>query len=162
MTIPVDEIKQLAQRAHRDAAVRAGLFETLFGTDLAEARRAAWALTHLPASDNGYIDSRRSHLVQLAVGTDDTSLRRLALALLQRLDWPEEAVQTDLLDFCLRHAQLREEPCGVRSLCIKLAFLQCRHYAELREELRQGLLLMEPAELSAGVKHIRGKILNLL
>ena len=41
-------------------------------------------------------------------------------------------------------------------------YLQCRHYPELKAELRQALLLMEPSELGAGVKHTRKKTLERL
>ncbi len=152
----------MAQRAHADTAVREGLFAAMQGDDRREAFNAAWALTHLPASDNKYIDAHREMLVDFALATPDTSLRRLSLALLERLEWPVDAIRTDLLDFCLEHMIMAVEPYGIRALCIKLAYLQCHHCPELKYELRQGLLLMEPSELGAGVKHTRGKILKLL
>ena len=158
----IDEIKALAQEAHRDKVCRDGLLSTMLGGEGKEAVNAAWALTHLPAEDNKYINAHREALVQLALATKNTSLRRLTLVLLERLEWGVEEVRTDLLDFCLEHMLLPDEPYGVKALCIKLAYKQCRHYQELKEELRQSLLLMEPTELGAGVKHTRGKILKLL
>ena len=82
------------------------------------------------------------------------------MVLLQRLEWGIDDVRTDLLDFCLEHMLLPDEPYGVKALCMKLAYQQCRHYPELNEELRQSLLLMEPSELGTGVKHTRKKILD--
>jgi 3-methyladenine DNA glycosylase AlkD len=49
---------------------------------------------------------------------------------------------------------------GVRALCAKLAYLQCRHYPELLGELRQSLLMLDPALLKPGLKHMRNKILE--
>jgi hypothetical protein len=43
---------------------------------------------------------------------------------------------------------------------MKIAYQMCRHYQELKEELRQSLLLMEPSELGTGVRHTRNKILG--
>lgn len=158
----IDEIKALAHKAHNDATVCKDLFYTMLHTDGREAYYAAWALTHLPKEDNVAIDAHREELVQLAVSTAEVPLRRLSLVLLERLEWGVDDVRTDLLDFCLEHMLLPDEPYGVKALCIKLAYKQCRHYPELRTELKQSLLLMEPSELGAGVKHTRGKILKLL
>lgn len=158
----IGEVKALAQKAHDDEAERERLFGTMLSAVGREAYYAAWALTHLPPSDNLSIDQHRDELVQLAVATGDVSLRRLSLVLLERLEWGVDEVRTDLLDFCLEHMMLPDEPYGVKALCLKLAYYQCRHYPELKEELRQSLLLMEPSELGSGVKHTRGKILKLL
>ena len=162
MVMHIEDIKALAQRAHRDEKVRDGLFAEMCGDELREAYNAAWALTHLPKEDTIYIDTRREELVAFAVATPDTSLRRLSLVLLERLEWGRDDVRTDLLDFCLEHMMLPDEPYGVKALCMKLAYQQCRHYPELCAELKQSLLLMEPSELGAGVRHTRGKLLKLL
>lgn len=158
----IEDIKALAQSAHGDAGVRNRLFRTMLSGEGREAYHAAWALTHLPKEDTIYIDTRREELVQLAVTTDEVPLRRLSLALLERIEWGRDDVRTDLLDFCLEHMMLPDEPYGIKSLCMKLAYCQCCHYPELCAELKQGLLLMEPSELGSGVRHTRNKILKLL
>lgn len=173
----IDEVKALAMRAHGDVAVREALFaamerrrsagntDALIDAGETPAREpylAAWALTHLPPSDNAHIAAHCAELVDFAITVEDTSLRRLALVLLERLEWTEDEVRADLLDFCLQHFMDPREADGVRSLCIKLAYAQCRHYEELRGELRQSLLLLDPALLKPSVKHVRNKILNLL
>lgn len=164
----IDEIKAIAQRAHADAKVREGLFATMQGDVRTEAVHAAWALTHLPKTDIPHIAPHREELVSLATTTPDTSLRRITLALLERLDWsiqdPEEAPPhyIALLDFCLEHMMFADESCGVRSLCMKLACKLALPYPELQEEVRQCLLLIEPSELKPGALHTRNKTLKLL
>ena len=162
MVMHIDDIKRLAQSANGDAAVRERLFAAMLSEDGREAYYSAWALTHLPAEANVHIDAHREELVRLAVSTQEVPLRRLSMVLLERLEWGIDDVRTDLLDFCLEHMMLPDEPYGVKALCMKLAYYQCRHYPELCAELKQCLLLMEPTELGAGVKHTRGKILKLL
>ena len=162
MMMRIGDIKALAQRAHDDVEERERLFRSMLSSEGKEASNAAWALTHLPDSDNQYIDEHREELVRLAVSTPEVPIRRLSMVLLERLGWGIDDVRTDLLDFCLEHMLRPDEPYGVKALCMKLAYQQCRHYPELKEELRQGLLLMEPTELGTGVKHTRGKILKLL
>lgn len=154
------EVKAMAARAHQDMDLREELFDNMLHREGREARNAAWVLTHLPVADNQHISLHRDALVQMALTTADTSQRRLTLALLERLTWDIGDVRTDLLDFCLEHMMLPDEPYGVKSLCIKLSYQQCRHYPELQEELRQALLLLEPSELGAGVRHTRKKILD--
>ena len=161
-SLHVGDIKVMAQEAHRDKEYRDGLFEAMLNGEGKEASNAAWALTHLPDSDNKYIDEYRDALVQLALSTPEVPLRRLSMALLERLEWSIDDVRTDLLDFCLERMVQGDEPYGVRSLCMKLAYYQCCHYQELKEELRQTLLLIEPSELGSGVKHTRKKILERL
>lgn len=162
MVMHIDDIKALAQRAHGDAEARERLFRAMLFSEGKEASNAAWALTHLPDSDNNYIDEHRDALVRLAISTREVPLRRLSMVLLERLEWGIDDVRTDLLDFCLEHMVRPDEPYGVKALCMKLAYQQCRYYPELKGELRQALLLMEPSELGAGVKHTRNKLLNLL
>ena len=162
MVMHIDDIKALAKSAHGDAEVRERLFRTMLSGEGKEASNAAWALTHLPKEDTIYIDTRREELTAFAIATPDSSLRRLSLVLLERLEWGSDDIRTDLLDFCLEHMMLPDEPYGVKALCMKLAYYQCRHYPELCAEMKQCLMLMEPSELGAGVKHTRGKILKLL
>ena len=162
MVMHIDDIKALAKSAHNDAEVRERLFRTMLSGEGKEASNAAWALTHLPKEDNIYINMYRAKLVQLAITTSEVPLRRLSMVLLERLEWGRDDIRTDLLDFCLENMMLADEPYGVKALCMKLAYQQCRHYPELCAELKQCLLLMEPSELGACVKHTRGKILKLL
>ena len=64
------------------------------------------------------------------------------------------------LDFCLLHLVDPAEPYGVRALCAKLAWAQCRHYTELRAELHTTLTLIEPHTISPGMRNTRTKILK--
>ena len=44
--------------------------------------------------------------------------------------------RVDFLDFCMEHMISREEPAGVQSLCMKLAYQLTRSIPELQQELR--------------------------
>lgn len=158
----IADIKQIADGAHGDSEVRCRLFSAMQGADRRAAVNAAWALTHLPKSDNRYIEDQCEPLVALALATSDASLRRLSLALLERVEWGRDDVRTDLLDFCLDRLVRADEPVGVRALCLKLAYSQCRHYPELCEELRQVLLLLEPTDLKPGLRQLWMKTLKRL
>lgn len=165
-TIHIDEIKAMAKAAHSNETVREGLFADIFADDRETAVQAAWALTHLPAMDNHYIAVHRKRLIDIATTTPDVSLRRITLTLLNRLEWNTENVDdlpeyyVALLDFCFEHFMMPEEPYGVRSVCMKLAYKLSLPYPELLGELRQSLLLIEPSDLGTGVRHTRNIILN--
>ena len=167
-TLHIDDVKAIAQRAHDSATVRESLFAAMHGDDRDEAVHAAWALTHIPKADNRHIAAHREELVALAINTEDTSLRRITLTLLERIDWTVTdkddvpRYYVDLLDFCMEHLMMPEEPYGVRSLCMKLAYTLSLPYPELLEELRQSMLLIEPTEIGTGVRHTRNKILKSL
>lgn len=167
-TMHVAEIKAIARLAHDNPTVCEGLFEAMQGDDRKEAVNSAWALTHLPKGDCTHIAAHREMLVELATTTPDISLRRITLALLERIPWtisdpdnvPEYYVA--LLDFCMEHLMLADEPYGIRALCMKMAYTLSLPYPELLAELRQSLLLIEPDNLGSGLRHTRNKILKLL
>lgn len=156
----IDDVKALAMSAHGDGEVRRSLFADALEGDGRRSANALWALTHLPSQDVVFIAEHRQGLTSLALEATDVTRRRLALTLLERLEWSVDQVDTALLDFCLAHLMDPSEAVGVRALCAKLAYLQCRHYPELLGELRQSLLMLDPALLKPGLKHIRNKILE--
>lgn len=159
-SLHIDDVKALAMSAHGDAGARRSLFaDALEGEGRASAN-ALWALTHLPSQDVVFIAEHRQGLTALALEATDVTRRRLALTLLERLEWGVDQVDTALLDFCLAHLMDPSEAVGVRALCTKLAYRQCRHYPELLGELRQSLLMLDPALLKPGLKHVRNKILE--
>ncbi|MBP5326663.1 MAG: hypothetical protein J6Y98_01955 [Bacteroidales bacterium] len=167
--IHIDEVKAMAKKAYDDAATMESYFEAVFDDDNGEAVHYAWALTHLPRAADQSIAAHRDDLVARATTTANVSLRRICLALLNRIDWPLDAADEEvpqsyitLLDFCLMHMMMADETYGVRSLCMKLAYTLCLPYPELMGELRRSLLMIEPSNLGAGVKHTRNKLLNTI
>ncbi len=128
------------------------LFETLLDSDLRAARNAAWALTHKPNGE--LMQLPQEQLVDLALATPDTSLRRLVLAIIDRQGIKKDDMRTDLLDFCLLHMTLLDEPSGVQALCLKLAYQMCQYYPELMHEFGETIGMMQPEEYKAGMRHL--------
>lgn len=124
------------------------------------ARNAAWVLTHCHDEAVACLQGYTDRLIDRAMHTDSSSLRRLTLHLLERLDYGAEELRTDFLDFCLEHMQRMDEPSGVQSLCMKIALKLCRLYPELEEELMHILQNMEMTYYQAGVKSLRNRILK--
>jgi len=132
------------------------LFQLLFDPDKRTSDNAAWVLTHKAKGDINQLPQRR--LIDLALSTHDTSLRRLTLCLIERQGIPPEHIRTDFLDFCLRHMVMLEEPSGVRGLCMKLGYSMCSHYPELAHEFSETLNLMHAEHYKPGVKYLINKL----
>ena len=134
------------------------LFQLLFDPDKRTSDNAAWVLTHLPKNADSWLTERQDILIDEAMRTASTTKRRLIMNLLERTAFEAGHIRTDFLDFCF-NAILSDEPIGVKSLAIKLAYAQSVHYPELLEEINATLQMMEPEELPAALKHLCGKML---
>ena len=145
-------------RALAGADFKEELFQLLFDPDKRTSDNAAWVLTHLPKTADAWLAERQNILIDEAMRTASTTKRRLVMNLLDRTTFAPDHIRTDFLDFCF-NTILSDEPAGVKSLAIKLAYAQSVHYPELLEEINATLRMMEPEELPAALKHLRGKML---
>lgn len=154
-------IRELCDRCA--AADGPGLKEELFAlTCDADDRvgfNALWALTHFPATEREWFDTKRRTLIDSLLATNHTGRRRLTLTLLNdKLSAPAE-IRTDYLDYCLG-AINSTEPYGVRTLCLKQAFALCRRHPELLAELATTISMMERGTLSPGLLSARNQTLR--
>jgi len=145
-------------RALAGADFKEDLFQLLFDPDKRTSDNAAWVLTHLPKTADAWLAERQNLLIDEAMRTTSTTKRRLVMNLLERTTFDPDHIRTDFLDFCF-NTILSDEPVGVKSLAIKLAYKQSVHYPELLKEINATLRMMEPEELPAALKHLRGKML---
>lgn len=134
--IGIDEVRRVA----KDTAPQQ-LFSLFYDSDERVARNAAWALTH---QDDGAVAMLpHDQLVNFVLSTSNSSLRRLALSLLERQVFVEDDLRTDFLDFCLFGMKSLDEPPGVQSLCMKLSHRMCGCYPELQHEFDETLSMMQ-------------------
>lgn len=157
-TILSNRISGYDAKALAQADIKEELFQLLFDPDKRTSDNAAWVLTHLPKTADSWLTERQDILIDEAMRTASTTKRRLIMNLLERTSFDPDHIRTDFLDFCF-NAILSDEPIGVKSLSIKLAYAQSAHYPELLEEIDATLRMMEPEELPAALKHLRGKML---
>ena len=118
----------------------------------------------------GLCQARASELSTLQVILDEligrsmhmknSSVRRLTLSLIWRLEMSAERVRADFLDFSFEHLVSMSEPSGVQSVCMKLAFRMCQYHPELMSELRRVLEAMDADYYQPAVKSVRNKILS--
>lgn len=128
--------------------------------DYQVARNALWTLTKATDQELSQLQPILHELIDLALGADNSSVRRLSLNVIVRLRLAEEDLRTDFLDFCLEHmADVNEYP-GIQSLCMKLAYRMSAFYPELMDELMRTLKAMDIEYYKPAVKSVRARILS--
>lgn len=128
--------------------------------DYQVARNALWSLTKATNTELSQLQPLLNDLINLAMTHDNSSVRRLTLNVIERLQLTEDNLRTDFLDFCLAHMVDVNEFPGIQSLTMKLAYRMCTFYPELKEELIRTLEAMEPTYYSAAANSVRTRILT--
>ena len=149
--IGIVEVKQFAQTVSV-----AELYSLMHSSDPVVRRNAAWVMTH--KSDNQIARLNQQELIDLVLSTNDTPLRRLTLNLVERQPMVEAEIRSDFLDYCLSHMTMLEEPPGVQSLCMKLAYRMCSYYPELMHEFQETLRLLHIEHYKPGLQCLVKKL----
>lgn len=132
----------------------------MYDEDYQVARNSLWALTKATDSELLQLQPVINKFIDLAMSTDNSSVRRLSMNIIDRLKIEKDEIRTEFLDFCLDHGIDVAEYPGIQSLGIKLAYKMCSYYPELKEELIRTLEAMEIDYYKPAVKSIRNRILN--
>ena len=130
-----------------------------FSQDYRVARSALWGLTKASKEELSQLQVILDEFIDQAMRTDNSSVRRLSLNVIERLKMDEDDLRTDFLDFCFEHMMDVEEYPGIQSVCMKLAFRMCKLYPELMDELKRTLEAMDIDYYKPAVKGVRNKIL---
>ena len=131
-----------------------------FDADYRVARSALWGLTKAKDNDLSQLQVLLNELIDQAMHTENSSVRRLTLNVIERLELTEDDLRSDFLDFCMEHMVAGDEFPGVQTLCMKLAYRMCNFYPDLKEEFMRTIDAMEIAYYKPAVKGLRNKILN--
>ena len=124
------------------------------------ARNALWVLTKATDEELSVLQPIRNELIDLAMTTEHSSVRRLSLNIIERLEMYEEDLRTEFLDFCIKHMLDIEEPPGVQAICMKLAYRMSKFYPDLMNELKRILEAIQIEFYKPAVKCVRNRILN--
>ena len=132
----------------------------IFDSDYRVARSALWGLTKATNEELSDLQVILNELIDKAMQTENSSVRRLTLNIIERLTLEEDDMRTDFLDFCFEHMVSIEEYPGIQTLCMKLAYRMCTFDPELMDELMRSLEAMEIDYYKPAVKGLRKKILS--
>lgn len=128
--------------------------------DYQVARNAIWGLTKATDEELQQLQPMLHTFIDLALSTDNSSVRRLALNTVERLRMEEEDLRTDFYNFCIEHMTDVTEYPGIQSLCMKLAYRISQFYPELQDALIRILEGMEIDYYKPAVKSVQGRILG--
>ena len=132
----------------------------VFDSDYRVARSALWGLTKAKDEELSELQVTLNELTDQAMKTENSSVRRLTLNIIERLKMDEDDLRTDFLDFCFEHMVSIEEFPGIQTLCMKLAYRMCSFYPELMDELKRTLEAIEIDYYKPAVKSLRKRILS--
>ena len=132
----------------------------VFDVDHRVARSALWGLTKSTNEELSELQVILNELIDQAMQTENSSVRRLTLNIIERLSMDEDDLRTDFLDFCFEHMVSIEEFPGIQTLCMKLAYCMCTFYPELMDELKRTLEAMEIDYYKPAVKCLLKRILS--
>lgn len=124
------------------------------------ARNALWILTKATDQELLALQVMLDELINLAMTTKFSAVRRLSMNLVEKLKMSEEDLRTDFLDFCFERMMDVEEFPGLQSISMKLAFRMCQFYPELMDELKRTVEAMEIDYYKPAVRSVRSRILN--
>ena len=128
--------------------------------DYQVARNSLWTLTKATDEELSQLQPILHELNDLALSAENSSVRRLSLNVIVRLQMQEDDLRTDFLDFCLEHMMDINEYPGIQSLCMKIAYRMSTFYPELMEELIRTVKSMEMEYYKPAVKSVRNRILS--
>ena len=118
-------------------------------------RNAAWALTH--KTDKEVQSIPQQELVNIILASDYEWVQRMLLSVLER-QFIEKEFSPDLLNFCLFRMVNPDYPCGIQSLCLKLAYRMSRYYPELAHEFDQIVQMAQYNDFKPGMVHLLKKL----
>ena len=131
----------------------------MLGDEERVVRNAFWVLTKATDKELSQLQPILNELIDLAFTTTSSSVRRLSLNIIERLEMKEDDLRTDFLDFCLEHMADVDELPGIQSISMKLAYRMCKFYPELLAEFKATLESMEPDYFKPAVNCVCNRIL---
>lgn len=141
--------------------IREVLHIVLQQEDAHTAMNAAWVLMHLSKEAKAlFLCEHREAMIDFSMQKNIKIRRGLILSVL--LDIPDaDEPRVDFLDYCMEEFANEQQNDSCRSTMIKLALRMCAPYPELKEELRQRLLLLPPG-LPPSISSAKKKVLKVL
>lgn len=130
----IENIRELLHYINEDERLREEIYRLIFDEDDVVSYQALWVCTHFSKPEVEWLTLKQDELIDAALTCPHSGKRRMLLNLLcqQQLADPP---RVDLLDFCMERMVSRNEPAGVQSLCIKLAYQLTCSIPELQQEL---------------------------
>ena len=159
--IGANDIHEITYSTQGNNKRKSELYNLIFDADESVAWQAAWVLGHFSLKENEWLYDKQNELIDELLSCLHTGKKRLLLNLLFRQPLSNPP-RTDFFDYCLSGMASTEEPPGVRTLCMKLAYEMSRPIPELQREVRSLLEIMEHDSLIPSICATRKNILRAM
>lgn len=159
--IHIQNIRELVHFIQNDERLREDIYQLIFDGDDFISYQALWVCTHFAKAEIEWLSQKQNQLIDEVLACPHESKRRLLLNIIYQQPIADPP-RVDLLDFCMERMISRNEPTGVQSICMKLAYELTYSIPELQQELCTMLEIMEPELLSPALRSARNKILKAI
>lgn len=153
----IEDIHSLIYQMKYNSSRKEELYQLIFDKDNYISYQALWTCSHLPLSERKWLESKQEELIEEVLHCPHSGKRRILLQLLEKQSF-KDTTRVDFLDFCLNHMLSKQEPPGIQSLCIKLAYKLCQPIPELLQEF---WMMIEIAKEEQGSAAVKSAIRNL-
>ena len=150
--VHIENIREILHYIQDDERLREEIYRLIYDEDSIVSYQALWV---------EWLSGQQNELIDAALTCPHSGKRRMLLNLLCQQPLADPP-RVDLLDFCIERMVSRQEPPGVQSLCIKLAYQLPRSIPELQQELRTMLEIMEPELLVPAIRSVRKNTLKAI
>ncbi len=158
--VGIEDILEITSYTQGNNSLKEELYALLHHANPTIAWQAAWVFTHFSQQESEWLHPRQQELIDATLACTHTGIRRLLLTLLYRqpLAYPP---RVDFLDFCFGHMLSKDEPPGIKSLCMKLAYELCLLEPDLLVELRLHLDLCAESSVPS-IQCVRRNVLKAM
>ena len=159
--VHIEDIREVLHFIQDDERLREEDYQLIFDEDDVVSYQALWVCTHFSKEDVEWLSRKQEELIDAAMTCPHSGKRRMILNLICQQP-AADPPRADFLDFCMARLIYREDPPGVQSLCMKLAYQLTRSIPELQQELRTILEIMEPDLLVPAIRSVRKNTLKAM
>lgn len=157
----IEDIREILHYIQDDEHLLEEIYQLIFDDDVIVSYQALWVCTHFSKPEVEWLTGKQNELIDATLVCPHTGKRRMLLNLLCQQP-PANPPRVDFLDFCFQRMVSRQEPPGVQSLCIKLAYQLTCSIPELQQELRTMLDILEPDLLVPAIRSVRKNTLKAI
>ena len=119
--VHIEDIREVLHFIQDDERLREEVYQLIFDEDHIVSYQALWVCTHFSKADVEWLSRKQEELIDAAMTCPHSGKRRMILNLICQQP-AANPPRVDFLDFCMERMISREEPPGVQSLCMKLAY----------------------------------------
>lgn len=149
----IEDIHSLIYQIKYNSSRKEELYQLIFDKDNYTSYQALWTCSHFPPSERKWLEGKQEELINEVLRCPHSGKRRILLQLLEKQSF-KDASRVDFLDFCLNHMLSKQEPPGIQSLCIKLAYKLCQPIPELLKEFWMMIEIAKDERMSPAIASV--------